>query len=131
MKIKQIATSLAVLTVFILPTLVFANTYQYVDSNGNLQEVQANSSTEALATAINRAVHSGVMLVGTGGVITNSNYNFSVSNTTNTSGSFYQFVDTSGNIQSINAASAEIALATAVNRHVNSGVILVNNNTSL
>jgi hypothetical protein len=129
MKINKITATLAVLTMLVLPTVSFANTYLYVDSGGRLQSMQANSSTEALATAPNIKFNSGVMLVSAGEFIGGIGGSFE--SPVNLSGTFYQFVDVNGNIQSINAGSSAEALANAVNIAPNSGVILVTSSTSL
>jgi len=54
-----------------------------------------------------------------------------VVSTTNTGGSFYQYVDMSGNVQRVYASSASVALATAYNRSPSSGVMLVTQSTSI
>lgn len=130
MKIKQITTILAALAIFALPVASYANTYQYVDSVGQLQSTQANSPGQAIATANNIGLHSGVMLVGVDG-IGGIGGNDAPPTTTNTEGSFYQFVDANNNIQSMNAISPEVALATAYNIGLHSGVVLVTNSTAL
>jgi len=126
MKIKQITTTLAVLSILALPVVSSANTYQYIDSGGMIQSTQASNPSEALATAYNIGLHSGVVLTTVDGI--GGSYE---SPTVNTSGSFYQFVDVNGNIQSINAVSASVALATAYNIGLHSGVVLVTNSTTV
>ena len=49
---------------FMAPALSFAATYAFVNTNGEVMSMEASSSTEALNTAPNLHVHSGVMLVG-------------------------------------------------------------------
>lgn len=129
MKTKQITNTLVALAVLALPAVSLANTYQYVDSGGRLQSTQANSSTEALATAYNIGSHSGVALIGVAEV--GGSYESPTINTTNTGGSFYQFIDINGNVQSMNAPSASIALATAYNIGAHSGVVLVTYSTTV
>jgi hypothetical protein len=127
MKIKQITTTLMALAILALPAISTANTYQYIDSGGRLQSTQSNSPNEALATAHNIGLHSGVVLLSVGGVGgVGGNYEFPI---TNTSGSFYQFVDTNGNIQNMNAINSMTALDTAYNIGLHSGVVLVTNST--
>jgi len=126
MKINQITTTLVALAMLVLPAVSSANTYQYIDSGGRLQSTQANSSNEALATANNIALHSGVVLVSVEGI--GGNYE---PTTTNTTGNFYQFVDKNGNVQSVNAMNSSVALATAPNIALHSGVILVTNSTTV
>ena len=124
MKTKRITTTLVALAVLVLPAVSSASTYQYIDTAGRIQSTQANSSTEALATAYNIGLHSGVVLVNVNGI--GGSYE---SPTTNIGGSFYQFVDIYGNVQSMNAVSSTVALATAYNIGSNSGVVLVTNST--
>ncbi len=126
MKIKQITTTLAALAVLAVPVVSAANTYQYVDSAGRLQTTQAVSSSDALSTTSNMGLHSGVIWVSVDGI--GGSYE---SPTTNTGGSFYQFIDVNGNIQSMNAISSAVALATAYNIDLNSGVVLVTNSTTV
>jgi len=114
------------LAVLGLPAVSLANTYQYVDSGGVLRSMQANSAVQALATAPNIGLHSGVVLVTIGGTGTGGSYE-----SVTTGNTFYQFIDRNGKIQSVNAASASIALASAPNIAPNSGVILVTNSTKL
>jgi hypothetical protein len=133
MKIKHITATLAVLTALALPALSSANTYQYVDSAGVLRSTQVNTSTEALATASNIGPNSGVILVSMGATTVVYPVTSPATNTTvtNTGGSFYQFVDANGNVQSINAVNSSVALATAYNIGLHSGVVLVTNSTSV
>lgn len=127
MKVTQTVTALMLLTVVVLPTVSLASTYQYVDNAGKIQSVEANSSSQALAIAPNIAPHSGVIL----GKIANTGTTYDPGTTTNTSGSFYQYVDVNGNVQSVNAPNASTALATAPNISPHSGVILVTSNTKI
>jgi len=134
MKIKQITTTLVALAIFILPAVSSANTYQYVDNGGRLQSIQASSSTEALAMAYNIGIHSGVMLVsvnGIGGSYEDPTTNTTTTTNTNTNVNFYQFIDVNGNVQSMNAPNSSVALATAYNIGIHSGVVLVTNSTKL
>ncbi|MEX2054353.1 MAG: hypothetical protein WD883_02330 [Candidatus Colwellbacteria bacterium] len=121
MRIKQITVALVALAIFALPVVAFANTYQFVDNNDNLQSMTADSSTEALNTAPNLGVHSGVMLVsgGTGGAVLGSSFT-----SENSGDNYYQFVDSNGNIQGIYADSFAEALANANNLGLHSGVAL-------
>lgn len=94
-----------------------ANTYQYVDINGNLASVIASNSSEALATAVNRAPESGVMLVS-------SNSAPSVLGAS-TGGQTYMYVDINGAVQTVEANSSQDALNKAPNRAPESGVALI------
>jgi len=71
MNIKQITTTLVALAILAIPAVTFANIYQYIDSGGNVQSIQANSPSEALATAPNLGLHSGVILVTNNTSLTN------------------------------------------------------------
>lgn len=126
MNLHKIASTLTVLTLLSSPALAFANTYQYIDTNGDLQSIQAANASQAMATAPNLAVHSGVVLGiigGTGGSSEPVDNGFS--------GSYYQYIDTNGNLQSTDAASASSALLNTPDIAPHSGVILVTNNTKL
>ena len=103
-----------------LPAVSLANTYQFVDTSGNLQSVEANIPATALATAYQLGIHSGVILVG------NEDSNLSVP--TNISGydNYYQFIDTSGIRQGLWAINSSMALDTSYQLAMHSGVILVN-----
>jgi len=116
-------TSLIVLGVVFFSSATFAATYLYVNTSGNLQGIEANNPTEAIATASNIATHSGVLLVngtsaptyyGIGGVV--------LSATSNT----YLYIDTSGNARTVFANNPEEAIAIAPDRAVHSGVVLIN-----
>lgn len=120
----QIISSFVALSLLILPAVSLANTYQYVNTTGNLQNVQAADATTALATAPNLAVHSGVMQITAGTPVVNGE------NTYPNANSFYQFIDVNGTVQSINAVSVASAL-TAPGIAPHSGVILVTTNTQL
>lgn len=125
MNIKQLTTILGAFALLLAPTISFASTYQYIGTDGDLHSVEADSASVALATAPNLALHSGVILVGSDGKITEAD------GTVRMSGTFYQYINTSGNLQSIDAANASIAIATASNISPHSGVILVTNSTKL
>jgi hypothetical protein len=79
MNIKKLTTALVALALFVLPVVSLANTYQYADTAGRLQTVEANSSTEALVKAPNIGSHSGVMLLTSGGIV--ASYNPPTNNT--------------------------------------------------
>lgn len=121
MKRINIMASLLIIGVFAMPALSLANTYQFIDTSGNLRSVEADTSAIALQTASPLAIHSGVALVktGAGGVVLGD-----YTSTTGT-GNYYQFIDTSGNLQGIWAPNATVALATAYPLAIHSGVVLV------
>ena len=92
----------------------YANTYQYINTSGQLASVVANTPAEALATAYQRASNSGVMLVGGGGVMGGGQGMYT-----------YQYINTSGQIATVMAHTPEEALRTAYQRAVHSGVMLL------
>lgn len=119
MNIRKIVTGFIVLTLLALPAVSMASTYQFVDTSGNVQSVEASSPQVALDTAHRLGIHSGVMLVGEGGTVTfTPTYNTGSDN-------YYEFIDTSGNIQGVWASSPTEALNTAHRLGVHSGVIFV------
>jgi len=121
----KVLTSTAVvggLLLLMVPLFALAQTYQYVDTTGNLRIVVANTPSEAIAIAPNRDAHSGVIEVGVGGE------GNALAPTTVPLSAFaktYQYVDTAGNLRLVVANSPSEAIATAENRMSNSGVMLV------
>jgi hypothetical protein len=100
-----------------------AATYQYVNTAGNIQRVEAVSAEQALAIAPNRAVHSGVMLYSNLPMtITYVNNNDSLATVSYVT---YQYVNTSGQIQSVVAANPTQAFSLATNIALHSGVMRV------
>ncbi|PIR98399.1 MAG: hypothetical protein COT88_01855 [Candidatus Colwellbacteria bacterium CG10_big_fil_rev_8_21_14_0_10_41_28] len=124
MKRKYIIPGLMAIALFALPAVSLANTYQFVDTSGDLQSMEAANSSIALNTAPELGVHSGVILVEEGGI---GGLVLPDDNPPANSGSdnYYQFVDTSGDIQGVWAASPSEALNTAHELGIHSGVILV------
>jgi len=114
-------TSLVVLGMLLSSSVASAATYLYANTSGNLQSIEANNPTEAMAIAPNIAVHSGVMLVsstplsigGIDGVVLSATSNI------------YLYVDTSGNLRTVVANNSTEAMAIAPNIAVHSGVMLV------
>lgn len=102
--------------------IAYAATYHYVNTSGNIQSVEANSPTEAIAIAPNRTPHSGVMLFS-GTALTTTNVG---GNTSSTGSNLYMFVDANGNLQTVMANNPNEAMTTALNIGVHSGVMLVN-----
>lgn len=125
MNIKQLTTTIGVFALLVLPAVSSAATYLYVGTDGDLHSMEASSATEALATAPNLAVNSGVQLVDSDTKVTPTKPVVSLTS------SFYQYINTSGNLQSVSATSASVAMATATNIAMNSGVILVTDKTKL
>ena len=120
---KKITTSLFALTLSILPIIAAASTYQYVDTGGRVQSVQANSPADAFTRAVNIDPHSGVMLVTVSTVLVPTSYPV----VSSTSGRIYQYVNINGALQSVQANSPAEAFARAVNIDPHSGVMLVQN----
>lgn len=126
MNTKKISTVLALVGILALPATSLANTYHYISNSGTLQSVQADTPVMAISVAPNIAYNSGVQLATRGGVGGDGSGVF-----TNTAGNHYQFVDARGNLQSINAVNASVALSIAPNIAPTSGVILVNSSTMI
>lgn len=123
MKTKKIFAIFMSLALLSLPAVSLASTYDFIDTSGNRQSVEANSFAEALDTAHELGIHSGVVLMGEETLVSAS---VNTTNTTN-SGNFYQFIDTSGNLQGVWAENSSVALATAHELGIHSGVVLVSN----
>lgn len=127
MKRKYIISGLMAITILAVPAVSLANTYQFIDTSGTLQNMEADTSAIALGTAPELAVHSGVMLAGEdgiGGLVLSANYP-SYPSVNSGSDNYYLFVDTSGNLQGLWAANSSEALATAYQLGIHSGVVLV------
>ncbi|HYD93571.1 MAG TPA: hypothetical protein VEB18_03940 [Candidatus Paceibacterota bacterium] len=60
---KLLLGALAVAAATALPTSAFAQVFAYVNTTGEVMTMDANSANEALLTAPNLHVRSGVMLV--------------------------------------------------------------------
>jgi len=118
--ILSLAITLTTLTTFSLTAV--AATYQYVNTAGNIQSVEADSTSQALAEATNIAPNSGVMLyVGLTTVVVNN-----PDNTVSTVPYMtYQYINTVGQVQTITASTADQAFAIAINIALHSGVIQV------
>ncbi len=54
-------SSLALAATVIAPAISFADTFAYVNSSGDVQTMDAPTATQALMTAPNMSVHSGVL----------------------------------------------------------------------
>lgn len=107
---------------FALPLAAFASTYDYVNTSGVMQSVVANSADQALALATNIDPHSGVIL-DTGVVVTTTNSGVVV--TTTTGGTMFEYVNTAGILETVSAPDSTTAMALAVNRAPNSGVMKI------
>jgi hypothetical protein len=100
-----------------------AATYQYVDTSGNLQRVEAVSASQALMIAPNIGIRSGVMLYsGLPTVITYVSNDNLISNVSYVT---YQYVNTLGQVQSVIASTPEQAFSLATNIAPRSGVMRV------
>ncbi len=112
---NKIIFSMVLAGLFLLGVPTYASSYQYVNTSGDLSVVTADSSTEAIRTAPNIHPNSGVMLLsGVGG----DDANVSGQNS-------YLYMDANGELRTVSASSSEDALSSSVNRHPNSGVMLV------
>lgn len=98
-------------------TPLFAQTYGYITTNGNLRVVVADNPTEAITTAYNRAPDSGVMTLSESEAIPIT----PVDVTTET----YAYVTTEGELALQVAETPTEAINMAPDRADNSGVMLV------
>lgn len=95
-------------------------TYHYVNTSGGISSVNASSSQEAIRIATNLAPHSGVILVdGNSTVVNTNNYNVQGDGLY-----VYEYINTSGQVQSITANSPQEAIRMANNLATHSGVIV-------
>lgn len=102
-----------------LTSFVNANTYNFIDTSGQIQSIVANTPEDAIRDAYQRGATSGVILVDhTNDAVNNNNVVVGQGN------NLYQFIDTSGQLKSVRANSAQEALRTAYQLGVHSGVIL-------
>jgi hypothetical protein len=102
-----------------LPTAAFAATYDYVNTSGQVQKIDASSPDQAMVLATNIDPHSGVML-DTGFVTP-----VPVVIVTTTGMHMYRYVDTNGNLGTVQASSPEQAMMIAPNISPNSGVMQI------
>ena len=116
MKTLLIGT-LAIAALVAVPTAGIAATYQYVDVNGNVSAVTADSASQAL-TVSNLHPESGVMLATNGGVTMTGIITGSPA-----AAGTYLYVNTSGGLSAVQANSAAQAM-TVSNLHPDSGVML-------
>lgn len=121
-------TTLVVFGMFLSTNIALGATYLFVNTSGNLQSIEANNPTEAMALATNKALHSGVMLVTGTSMPTTPTPTPTPTNPTPTGTGLYtyMFVDTSGNLRTINANSPTEAMNLAPNKALHSGVMRVN-----
>ncbi|MEX1014227.1 MAG: hypothetical protein WDZ80_03650 [Candidatus Paceibacterota bacterium] len=96
--------------------IAFAETYTYVNTSGDLQNIEASSPTEAINNATNRETDSGVMTASF-----NSGIVYGIS--TYTGSNVYWYVNTSDNLQTIIANSPTEAINNATNIKHDSGVM--------
>ena len=119
MKTQYILSGFMLMGLLLLPGVSMANTYHFIDTSGNLQSMSADSSSIALDTAYQLGIHSGVMLVEDVESIPSTPVE-----TTGT-GNYYHFIDTSGNLQGMWAVNSTVALDTAHQLGIASGVMMV------
>jgi hypothetical protein len=123
---NSIVSILALGAIAVLPLASMAATYHYVDTSGTVRTIEANNAADASASATNIDPHSGVSLdmgVLDSGDSVNGTGTNTVTVTATGSGNTYHYVDTSGIVRTVVAASAAAALAAAVNIAPNSGVV--------
>lgn len=107
------------MALLLLPAISMANTYHFIDTSGNRQSMEANNSSIALATAYQLGINSGVMMMEKGDSVV------VIPIVTTGSGNYYHFIDTSGNLQGMWAANSSIAIGTAHQLGIHSGVMMV------
>lgn len=123
MKIITITSSMVLAGLLLFATPLFAQTYQYVTSDSDLQLVVADTPSEAITQAPQRDPHSGVMEVSIGGEgnafapIVESSFVADME--------VYAYVTVANAIGTVLASNPMEAIVTADNRMSNSGVILV------
>ncbi len=123
-----LATSLAVFVGLVFSVTAFAaTTYMYVDVNGNLRTIEANTAAEAIAEAPARHPNSGVILASemSGDLAIGGGGDFDGEVTAGQRA--YVYVDIFGNLRTVYAYTAAQAIAQAEARHPNSGVIIASN----
>jgi len=123
----NVVLGLSMVTALVLGFANFASasTYQYVNASGQLSSVIANSPQEAMAEASSLGFHSGVMLVSnstntikTNQVVTDNDY------ITGQGSNVYLYINSSGQLSSVRANSAQEAIVTATALGLHSGVML-------
>ncbi len=124
---KTIYIKLFVLTAMLsfAPSL-FAATFQYVDTSGNLRTVIAENTSVALATAPNIASDSGVMnttIVSANTIVASPSTTARLLLGTSCGQNLFAYINTSGTISTVSATNATVALLTATNIASDSGVI--------
>ena len=112
---KYTILAMSALLMFGLTTFADAATYEYVNTNGTISTINADSADQAITTATNRAMGSGVILVtGNESVVTSS---------TNTQ---FGYVNESGVVVTVDANTSSQAFSESNNISDHSGVILIN-----
>ena len=111
-----------------------ATTYMYVDVNGDLRTIEADSAAEAIAEAPARDPNSGVILAsemtgsvaigGGNGTVVSGDAGNDVAAPGETG---FVYVDTQGNLRTVYARTAAEAIIEAEGRDPNSGVIVASN----
>lgn len=125
----KILTGSAGILALVLPIITFGATYHYVDVNGDVQQVEANSAAEALTKPTDIAANSGVAIdrdIIQPGMSINDNTvnNTSVPTMSTTGMTTYQYVDVNGNIKSVEAYTAAEALTKPNDIALHSGVMV-------
>jgi hypothetical protein len=60
---KKVLGMFALAAVIALPSMSYAATYAYVNASGEVAAINADTAAQALATAPNMDIHSGVLLL--------------------------------------------------------------------
>ena len=122
MKSKSIIIGIFSAAVFVaLPVSLFASTYAYVNTSGDVQYVSADSSAQALLVS-NLGYTSGVMLVSTTNTVATPTY--PVYPITSSGVHTYAYVNSNGVVQYVNANSSAEAMLVS-NLGYTSGVMQI------
>jgi hypothetical protein len=123
---KKTLFALAGMLVIGLPLFSFAATYHYVTTGGDVASVEADSASQALATAPNIHPNSGVAIdLG----FIEVGMDVDVPPSTSGGGLYYAYVDANGTVRTVAASNPSEALLNASNLHPQSGVAVMTDGT--
>jgi len=125
-KTHVLAFTAAIALALGLTTTSFAQTFYYVASNGELESVEASNASDAIMSAKDRMVHSGVISAAGLANITSDAAVIVTANDEQTAGmTSYWYVTSSDALATVTANSAEQAMNIAPNIKYNSGVLIM------
>lgn len=122
------AIGILIVGLFVLSLYSVANaaTYNYVNTSGGISSVIANTSTEAINSVPNIALHSGVMLTSGSGNTSSGNTSAALSGPTQ-----YGYVNDSGVFTRVYANTSAGAFSNSVDISEHSGVMILNSNSDI